>query len=513
MTSNGHTFRSRKLGAAAGALGLIAIAGAVGAVTSVDALNAGTVISMPQTNPATALPASFSQMIAAVSPAVVSVQVERKSAGVAQMRGDLDRMPREMRRFLERFFDENGSGNGLRRFGEPDPHRPNVTGVGSGFIVDQSGLIVTNHHVIAGAETITVKLDTGQTHNAELVGRDPKTDLALLKIDGGALPSVAFAHTDANVGDWVVAIGNPFGLGHSATTGIVSARHRNIGAGPYDDFLQIDAPINRGNSGGPVFNLKGEVVGINTAIFSPNGGSVGIGFAIPASLAEHVVGELEDDGSVDRGWLGVQIQPVGKDIADSLGLEEAAGAIVADVVAKSPAAAAELRQGDVILAVNGTAIKKMRELPRIIAAIPAGEAAELTVWRDGAPITLTVEIAALKESGEVVAGRKADPESASDTNVLGMALAELDDPTRDRYRVARNVGGMVVTAVEPGSPAAAKGIAPGDVIISVANRPAATPADVARAMTEAEQNEKKAMLFRIKRTKTERYVALPLPKA
>ena len=451
MTSKQPASLSRKVGAAAAAVGLIALAGVAGTMISVDTLRAGTALSAPSTHQAATLPASFSETIAAVSPAVVNVQVERKTGGAQLMRGELDRMPPEMRRFLERFFPDDGPGHGPERFGDRNHGMGKVTGVGSGFIVDASGLIVTNHHVVEGADKITVTLEAGTSYVAELVGRDPRTDLALLKITSDAeLPFVAFAGADANVGDWVIAIGNPFGLGHTATSGIVSARHRNIGAGPYDDFLQIDAPVNRGNSGGPVFNVKGEVVGINTAIFSPNGGSVGIGFAIPASLAENVVAELEDDGKVDRGWLGVQIQPVGKDIAASVGLEGTAGAIVSSVLPGSPAANADLKQGDVILAVNGEAIETTGELPRVIAAIEAGETATLGVWRDGAEVMVRVEIGALKERAEVAANATPPAEAKPADTVLGMTLAELDDRTRRTHRIDREVEGVVVTNVMPG---------------------------------------------------------------
>ncbi len=511
MAPKGRAPVARKFGAAAAAVGLMTLAGIAGAATSVDSLKASTALTTPIVQ-AAALPASFSEVIARVGPAVVSVEVERGGVEAVAMQGDLDGMPPHMRRFFERFFDDNdrsAPGTRQKRLAPRTPRSPNVTGVGSGFIIDRDGLIVTNHHVIKDAEKITVTLQTGKRYDAELVGRDPKTDLALLKIDGAdKLPAVAFAGADAKVGDWVIAIGNPFGLGHTATTGIVSARHRNIGAGPYDDFLQIDAPINRGNSGGPVFNVNGNVVGINTAIFSPNGGNVGIGFAIPASLAGDVVADLKDDGKVDRGWLGVQIQPVGQDIADSVGLDHAMGAIVVSVLPDSPAAAADLKQGDVIVAVNGTAIATMRQLPRLIAGIAAGEEAELTVWRDGAKRTVSVKIGALQENAEVAA--KSD--TAAETDVLGMELAELSTEIRGTYRIGSEVEGVVVTGVKPGA-AAAKGIAVGDVIAAIAGAAVTTPENVAAAVATAEQEKRKALLFLIKRQNTTRFVALPLRKA
>ena len=503
---------SRKFGAVAAAVGLMTLAGAAGVMTSVDSLKAGTALSTPVLQPASALPSSFSDVVARVSPAVVSVQVERSGASAVSMGRDLEGMPPQMRRFLERFFDEDSSGRQMRQFRGRERQAPNVRGVGSGFVIDPDGLIVTNHHVIKGAEKITVTLKSGTRYDAELVGRDPRTDLALLKIEvDGDLPAVGFASDDAKIGDWVIAIGNPFGLGQTVTTGIVSARHRSIGAGPYDDFLQIDAAINHGNSGGPVFNVNGDVVGINTAIFSPNGGNIGIGFAIPASLARDVVAELEDDGKVDRGWLGVQIQPVGKDIADSVGLDQAIGAIVAGVMPNTPAAESELKQGDIIVAVNGTEIATMRQLPRVIAAIAAGEDAELTVWRDGARRSVMVKIGALPDDNAKVALRSnAEPEAEAE--VLGMELTALDDQARATYRIDRGVEGVVVTGVKAGA-AASKGIAVGDVITAVAGTAVTTPQNITAAVAMAEQQQRKAVLFLVKRENTTRYVALPLRKA
>ena len=507
MSRNPHTGFSRKLGAVAAAVALTALAGGAGALTMIDSPTAqpsqpGS--AMPRT---TGLPASFSQIIAEISPAVVNVQVERQVAELSPSNGEFDSMAPQMRRFFERHFDDDRFGGREFRFGPRPPHGPNVTGIGSGFIIDPDGLIVTNDHLVRGADKITVTTESGREYIAEPVGRDPKTDLTLLKIEGdGDLPAVAFAKRDANVGDWVIAIGNPFGLGHTATTGIVSARHRSIGAGPYDDFLQIDAPINRGNSGGPVFNIDGEVVGINTAIFSPNGGSVGIGFAIPASLARDVVAELEDDGTVERGWLGVQIQQVGKDIAASVGLDRAAGAIVASVVDGSPAAEAGLKSGDVILGVNGNAIENMRQLPRVIAALQAGDKAELAVWRDGREIEVTVEIAELQESAAAATGSM----PAAESRMLGLELAPLDEEARALYDIDGAVEGVVVTKVKRSSAAAAKGVRSGDVVVTVAGMPVKTPADVASAIKRSGEQKRTAVLVQLERRNSRRLVALPL---
>ncbi|MCE2483004.1 MAG: trypsin-like peptidase domain-containing protein, partial [Alphaproteobacteria bacterium] len=461
MGTNRHKRFPRKLRPTVAVVATAVLAGGAVALAAIDAP-----IAEPSRRAAApaGLPASFSQIIARISPAVVNVQVERKVAELSH--GERHRMPGEMRRFLERFFEDDRFGGREFRFA-PRPRGPGLDGVGSGFIVDADGLIVTNDHVVRGADKITVTTEAGRRYLAELVGRDPKTDLALLKIDGADMPAVRFAARDADVGDWVIAIGNPFGLGHSATTGIVSARHRSIGAGPYDDFLQIDAPVNRGNSGGPVFNVHGEVVGVNAAIFSPTGGSVGIAFAIPASLARDVVADLEDDGKVARGWLGVQIQRVDED--------RPRGAIVAAVVAGGPAAAAGLEPGDVILGVNGAAVETMRELPRRVAALPAGEAAELDLWRDGRATAATVEIGALP-TGEDAAARSAP---AVADGAPGLALAPLDERARGRFGIDDAVEGAVVTRVERGSDAAAMGLRPGDVVVGVAGTAVTTPAEVA----------------------------------
>src|SRR5215207_574853 len=334
-----------------------------------------------------ALP-SFADVVEKVKPAVVSVRVKVNT--VADRGGDgddaeafglPDRPPGSpMDRFFRRFRDQQGGAGSQFRQGP----RRNAEAQGSGFFISADGYVVTNNHVVDSAAEVQVTMDDGRTLDAKVVGTDPKTDLAVLKVkEGGNFPYVPFAAKAPRVGDWVVAIGNPYGLGGTVTAGIVSARGRDIGSGPYDDFLQIDAPVNRGNSGGPTFDTSGRVIGVNTAIFSPSGGSIGIGFAIPSDTVQRVVDDLKSNGQVTRGWIGIQIQPVTDEIADSIGLSKASGALVADVTGDSPAAKAGLKAGDAVTAVNGQSVSGPRELARTIAAIRPGSDAKLTVWRDG----------------------------------------------------------------------------------------------------------------------------------
>ena len=365
---------------------------------------------------------------------------------------------------------------------------------------------MTNDHVVRGAEKILVTLKDEEQYEATLIGRDRKTDLALIKIEADRdLPFVPFGNSDAvRVGDWVVAVGNPFGLDHTVTAGIISARGRAIGNGPYDDFLQIDAPINKGNSGGPAFNLRGEVIGVNTAIFSPTGGSVGIGFAIPSSLAQEVIADLKENGTVERGWLGVNIQAVNKDMAASLNLDKARGAIVSTVMPDSPAAEAGLEQGDVILAVDGRRVRTVRDLPRLIAGIEGGKSAKLTVWRGGKEKTMRVRIGRMPESMRL---------SGGEAEVQGMRLSGLDPTVRRAYGIGDDIAGVVVTGVAADSWAAKKGLTAGDVIVSVGNTRVSSPADVAARISQAKQQRQKAVLLLINREAQERFVALPLKAA
>ena len=365
-------------------------------------------------------------------------------------------------------------------------------GAGSGFVVTPEGHIVTNHHVIEGADKITVTFADRTRLEASVVGTDPRTDLAVLKVDAdGPLAHVGFADSSAvRVGDWAVALGNPFGLGLSATTGIISARGRRIGAGPYDDFLQISASINKGNSGGPTFNLEGEVIGVNTAILSPNGGSVGIGFAIPSSLAKDVVSALREHGTVVRAWLGVRVQRIGDDLADSLGLPDSNGALVASVAPDGPAAGSELRQGDVIVAVDDKPVDRMHALPGMIGAMEPGSTANLTVVREGEERDVPVTLGRLPEDGTAVAARTR----------LGIRLAEVDG----RVRVMR---------VRPGSVAEEKGIEVGDMLLQVDRRAVANPAEVRKAIGRVRAAGRTTVLMLLERDGDPLFVALPLRKA
>lgn len=463
-----------------------------------------------------ALPGSFAQIIEKVGPAVVSIRVTQapRAAGAAAQGHPPFAGPEGMEEFLKRFFGNDRSRRNRSRpeSGDPRsghlPRRP-MEGAGSGFIVDPDGYIVTNNHVVRDAGRIEVKTQDGGVFDAKLVGRDAPTDLAVLKVDAGKkLPYVAFSTAKApKVGDWVITIGNPFGLGHTVTAGIVSAHHRSIGQGPYDDFIQIDAAINRGNSGGPAFDTKGRVIGVNTAIFSPTGGSVGIGFAIPAATARKVVAELRANGKVARGWLGVGIQAVNADLADSLGLDTPHGAIVTKVMADGPAAAAGLKRGDVILAVDGEAVKALRDLPRVIALIKAGREARLTVLRNGKRRTLTATIASRSKPADITSAPMDKP------RLLGMRLSRLDPASRRHYGIGEDVRGVVVTAVAPGSRADAKGIAAGDVIVEVGNESVSSPDEVLAGIDHARTQERKAVLMLMARKSGQRFVALPLRKA
>ncbi|MDH3637435.1 MAG: DegQ family serine endoprotease [Gammaproteobacteria bacterium] len=448
-------------------------------------------------------PASFAEMIDAVKPAVVNISATGKNPN-AQFgsRPEFQIPPGSpFEDFFERFFSEpysNPPGHGTQR---------DVHAVGSGFIVDPEGYVVTNYHVIKGADEIAVITNSGDRHPAKLVGRDEKTDLALLKIDAGApLAYVEFGDSDGvRVGDWVVAIGNPFGLGGTATTGIVSARGRDIRSGPLDEFLQIDAPINRGNSGGPLFDTSGRVIGVNTAIFSPNGGNVGIGFAIPASMASSVIEKLQTNGFVDRGWLGVQIQELTDDLAESLGLSSREGALVASVVKDSPAERGGLKTGDVIVNYDGQAVKRMRDLPRLVADTPAKREVRVKVWRDGENRTVAITVDAAPQS-EVVA-RAADSEATAKPR-LGVTLSALTDDLRTRYRISSNAEGVLVVDVAPDSPAGKKGVRPGDLIKRVGAEQVSEPGEVVTAVRRAADQDRKSVLLLIERSGNDRFVAV-----
>lgn len=473
-------------------LGFVTAAGLAAGLTAASALNATTALTPvpPRTQPplaAPGIPSSFADLVERVAPAVVNVRVDGTTAPAQP--------------------DSSAQGDARERALPPGVH-----GLGSGFIVDRDGYIVTNNHVVAAAGKITVTLADGTDHDATLVGRDEKSDLALVKIAAGrALPFVQFGDSDAmRVGDWVVAVGSPFGLGGTVTTGILSATDRVIGAGPYDDFLQIDAPINQGNSGGPAFNTRGEVIGVNTAIFSPSGGSVGIGFAIPSSQAKRVIAELREDGKVDRGWLGVRIQPVSPDVAEALGLPKPEGALVSSVDPDSPAAAAGVEQGDVILGFAGNAVASVRDLPRLVADTTAGSDAEVKVWRQGEEIALSARIAALPDSTVRAAAEIPMPVRPT---VLGMRLGSREEAEAARLQVAKGPGEVVVLDIDENSIAARKGLRPGDVIVSVSQQSVSDPEEVARHVAEAKERKRDAVLLLVNRDDDERFVALALRDA
>jgi serine protease Do len=509
------------LGVAATAIiGTVAVLGTIGglkASTSLSTKASGltTPVAAVQSVAVPSLPVNIADIVERVNPAVVSIQVTH-SAGATQLgRQSSGESPFE--EFFEKFFSERD----IQRFRHPNQQRsqpqvrPKSMGVGSGFIIDEEGLIVTNNHVIANADEIIVKLSTGKEIKAKLIGSDSKTDLALLKIDAGyKLPHVSFgASENMRVGDWIVTIGNPFGLGQTATTGIISARHRNIGAGPFDDFLQIDAPINKGNSGGPAFNLKGEVIGVNTAIFSPSGGNVGIGFAIPSTQAKKIIADLKDNGAVERGWLGVHIQGVSEQLADSLGLKKAEGALVSRVMADSPAKKAGLQRGDVILEVNDKDVEKLRDLPRLVAALKVDEKAEFTIWRDGKKISVDAKVGKAPRQDQLAKLNTDKQENSNPQSVSGMKLAALDDRARKSLGVEIAEGGVVITDVLPNSAAAATGLHQGDVILSVGNKTVSKPADVTTSIDEARKSDRRAVLLLVMRGANERFVALPLKDA
>jgi serine protease Do len=442
---------------------------------------------------------SFADVIEQVNPAVVTITVS-KEASTQPMFGSPPNpgqaVPSPFDDFFGRFFDF-----------PMQPHmRGPVHALGSGFFIDADGYIVTNNHVIDGADDINVVTADGDRLKAEIIGRDPKTDLALVKVTGEKpFPALHFGNSDnARVGDWVLAIGNPFGLGGTATAGIISARGRDIQSGPYDDYLQIDAPINSGNSGGPIVNADGDVIGVNTAIYSPNGGNVGIGFAIPASQAEHIVDELKVDRVVHRGWLGVQIQGLDDDLAKSLGLSSADGALVADVTAGSPADEAGLAVGDVITRFGGRDIDSPKTLSNVVADQDPGSTARVQVWRGGKNKSLKVTVAEMEEPASLVAANASEEDAVAR---LGLRLAPLTEGYRARLGTPEDVDGVVVEAVRPGSEAAEKGLRAGDVITRVNGHEVASPGTVAKEMDKA-GNDRALMLVR--RGDTQYFTSLAL---
>ncbi len=421
-------------------------------------------------------PESFADLAEQVLPAVVNVSSTQKVPQDQQMQ-DLDEMFRD-------FLD--------RRDGAPEPGPRGGTSLGSGFIIDPAGYIVTNNHVIENADEIMVLTHDNEELKATIVGRDEKTDLALLKVDAGKpLPFVKWGDSDAlRVGDWVMAIGNPFGLGGTVTAGILSARQRDINSGPYDDYMQTDASINRGNSGGPMFNMDGEVVGINTAIFSPSGGSVGIGFAIPSNLAKPIFAQLREFGKPKRGWLGVRIQTVSPELAEGLRLKDPKGALVASVTKDGPADKAGIKQGDVVLKFDGKEITQMRGLPRVVAETPTGKQADVVIWRKGEQVTLKVTVGELTEEAEQKTLESAlpPPSKATTVDVLGVKLSAINDELKQKFEIADDATGVVVTEVDSQGPGAENDLRVGDVIVEVDQKPVNSPDDVAQRVKAAQDN-------------------------
>ncbi|MCC6778339.1 MAG: Do family serine endopeptidase [Hyphomicrobiales bacterium] len=452
-------------------------------------------------------PAGFADVAEKVKPAVVAVRVKR-DAGAKLMTFEGERDGSMMERFRRRF----GMPEGGKMPGETQPKM----GQGSGFFITADGYVVTNNHVVENAGSIEVTTDDGKTFAAKLIGTDARTDLALIKVDGrNDFAHVKVAEKAPRIGDWVLAVGNPFGLGGSVTAGIVSARGRDIGAGPYDDFLQIDASVNQGNSGGPTFDMDGNVIGVNTAIFSPSGGSVGIAFAVPAETVKSVVAQLKDTGFVKRGWIGVQIQPVTADIADSLGMKQAEGALVVEPQSEGPAAKAGVLGGDVVTAINGRAVKDARDLARRIGAMSSGTSAKLTLWRNGAEKTVSLTIGELpKERAANAATADAQGKDAKDTKDASSEAPKLGMMLAPAAQVAGSGSdGVVIMEVQPDSIAAGRGLKTGDIILEVAGKKVVTPVDVRNAIGDAHKNGKHSVLMRLKSDDAMRFVAVPLARA
>ena len=436
---------------------------------------------------------SFATVVDLVKPAVVSVKVNiEEAASYSDDRSDqMDNVPPDVQRFFKRHGEQDGRTPGQQE------SRHGIA-LGSGFLISADGYVVTNNHVVEHAKTVTVTMDDGKTLDAKVIGTDEKTDLALLRInEAGDYPFVKLSKDMPHVGDWVLAIGNPFGLGGTVTAGIVSAEGRDIGSGPYDSFLQIDAPINKGNSGGPTFNLKGEVVGVNTAIFSPSGGSVGLGFAIPASTVEGVVASLEHGGVVSRGYLGVQIQPVSQDIADGLGLKAVKGALIDEAQPGTPAAEAGLKSGDVITKLNGQEVKDPADLTRHVGALKPGEKVELSFLRDGTEKTVSLTLAAQKTEQTA----KAEAAQSESALKLGLQLAPGEGQT-----------GVAIVSVDPEGLAASKGLSTGDSILEVSGKPVTQPSEVKALVATAKQEGKKSVLMLIRTSDASRFVAFEFPK-
>ncbi|MBV8334841.1 MAG: DegQ family serine endoprotease [Alphaproteobacteria bacterium] len=480
-------------------------------------------IAMPAMLPGAAAarpaPDSFADLAEKLLPSVVNISTQqtlKSDRGHEHAGPEMPQFPpgSPFEEFFRDFFE-----HGQPKSGRPEAQPRKATSLGSGFIIDPTGYIVTNNHVIADADEITVVLHDDTNLKAELVGRDTKTDIALLKVNTDKpLPAAVWGDSDAaRVGDWVLAIGNPFGLGGSVTAGILSARQRDISSGPYDDFLQTDASINRGNSGGPMFNMDGQVIGINTAIFSPSGGSIGIGFAIPSALARSVVTELkgETDHAVHRGWLGVRIQAVTDEIAESLGLEKARGALIASVAENGPAQAAGIQAGDVVIGFDGKPVGDMRRLPRLVAETPVDKTVPVTIWRKHGETTVEVKIGKLEENEQQQASTQEQPKAGAKAEsgvikTLGLTLAAITPELKEKFSLGEDAKGVIVVDVAKDSPAAAKGVRPGDMIMEAAQEEVKSPGEINSKVDEAKKQGRKSILLLVERQGDLRFVALRL---
>ncbi|MEM7196287.1 MAG: DegQ family serine endoprotease [Pseudomonadota bacterium] len=448
----------------------------------------------------------FADLVDAVKPAVVNISVTMSAAGNNRL-PEIGKHAPQLEEFFKRYF---GNPDGPATPDNDSQRRIRKTAaVGSGFVIDPTGLVVTNNHVIENAEEIEVVFDDGTRLPATLRGTDSKTDLALLEVNAdNALPYVKFGKSEqARIGDWVVAIGNPFGLGGTTTKGIISARGRDIRSGPLDDFIQIDAPINRGNSGGPLFNTRGEVIGVNSAIYSPNGGSVGIGFAIPSEMASNVIAQLQENGTVQRGFLGVHIQEVSKEIADSLGLDKAIGALVTEVMPDSPAERAGIESGDVIITYDGKEVTRMRDLPKLVAVTEKDKQVEVDVWRNDASVTIDVQVGFNADEVVASSGSQSDKKS---NHQLGLQLDRVTDETRQKYNLDPESVGVVIVDIDPASSAAERGLTPGDVIRKVGSQKVETPEDVRDAIAASEKANKESVLLLVERDSRTRFIVVPM---
>ena len=509
--SNGHqrrSFATRRLallGSVAVLGSAVIFAGPLGSGRFAESAFAATPASQTQQGPN-----GFADLVSKVKPAVISVRVqldETPDVNMLSRNGEGSDGPGSFRGTpFERFFQQYGFGEDGQQM-QRQRHQL-ITGVGSGFFISADGYAVTNNHVVDHAKTVQVTTDDGKTYTAKVIGTDPKTDLALIKVQGGSdFAFVNFETKMPRIGDWVVAVGNPYGLGGTVTAGIVSAEGRDIGSGPYDNYLQIDAPINKGNSGGPTFDTNGNVVGVNTAIYSPSGGSIGIGFDVPAATAKAVIAQLKDKGVVTRGWLGVQVQPVSAGIAESLGLKNAAGALVDEAKPDTPAAKAGIQPGDVITAVNGNPIKDSRTLAREISGMGPGSSAKLDILRKGEQKTITVTLATMPSEHE----KQANANAGSEDNGPTLGVPHLGVQVAPASEVAgAGSKGVVITAVDPDSPAAEHGLQSGDVILDVAGQSIGNVSELRSALSDAKSSGKHDVLMRVKTANNTHYVAVPI---